>query len=154
MAKKSTEKDNMASALAANEYKVIIIGGLGVGKTSLLLRFVHDTFEDRVSRFVAEEKKTVSVDGHEVVLDIWDTAGIEGIGHARCPPSSIACQLFMLKGKIQLVCETTPVESGVALKSKVGWGSSEILLTAMREKLEAWGGGGRACCCCCSFSLL
>ena len=65
----------MANALGANEYKVIIIGGLGVGKTSLLLRFVHDTFEDRVSRFVAEEKKTVTVDGHQVVLDIWDTAG-------------------------------------------------------------------------------
>lgn len=65
----------MANALGANEYKVIIIGGLGVGKTSLLLRFVHDTFEDRVSRFVAEEKKTVTVDGYQVVLDIWDTAG-------------------------------------------------------------------------------
>lgn len=68
-------KDNLAGALTANEYKVIIIGGLGVGKTSILLRFVHDTFEDRVSRFVAEEKKTVTVDGQEVVLDIWDTAG-------------------------------------------------------------------------------
>ena len=69
-------KDNLAGALTANEYKVIIIGSLGVGKTSILLRFVHDTFEDRVSRFVAEEKKTVTVDGQEVVLDIWDTAGM------------------------------------------------------------------------------
>ena len=69
------DRENMATALGAIEYKVIVIGGLGVGKTSLLLRYVHDTFQDRVSRFVAEEKKTVSVDGHEVVLDIWDTAG-------------------------------------------------------------------------------
>ena len=75
MAKRNPEKENMANALVPEEYKVIIIGGLGVGKTSILLRFVHDTFEDRVSRFVAEEKKTVSVDGQEVVLDIWDTAG-------------------------------------------------------------------------------
>lgn len=75
LARKGGERESMASALAANEYKVIIIGGLGVGKTSLLLRFVHDTFEDRVSRFVAEEKKAVIVDGQEVVLDIWDTAG-------------------------------------------------------------------------------
>lgn len=77
MTKKLVEKDRntMASALCSSEYKVIIIGGLGVGKTSLLLRFVHDTFEDRVSRFVAEEKKSVNVDGYEVVLDIWDTAG-------------------------------------------------------------------------------
>jgi len=48
-----------------------------VGKTSLLLRFVHDTFVDRVSRFVAEEKKAVVVNGQEIVLDIWDTAGEE-----------------------------------------------------------------------------
>lgn len=79
MAKKGSfiekERDTLASVLATSEYKVIIIGGLGVGKTSILLRYVHDTFEDRVSRFVAEEKKTVSVDGYEVVLDIWDTAG-------------------------------------------------------------------------------
>lgn len=75
MAKKANEKDNLASALVANEYKVIIIGSLGVGKTSILLRFVHDTFEDRVSRFVAEEKRAVAVNGQEIVLDIWDTAG-------------------------------------------------------------------------------
>jgi small GTP-binding protein len=74
----ATHKDTLAGALSANEYKVIIIGSLGVGKTSLLLRFVHDTFEDRVSRFVAEEKKTVTVDGKEIVLDIWDTAGRRG----------------------------------------------------------------------------
>ncbi len=65
----------MAAAFSSSEYKVIIIGGLGVGKTSLLLRYIHDTFEDRVSKFVAEEKKTVMVNGVEVVLDIWDTAG-------------------------------------------------------------------------------
>ena len=65
----------MATALQAEEYKVIIIGALGVGKTSLLLRYVHDTFEDRLSRFVSEEKKTIVVQGKEIVLDIWDTAG-------------------------------------------------------------------------------
>ena len=72
---KHKDKDNMATALQAEEYKVIIIGALGVGKTSLLLRYVHDTFEDRLSRFVSEEKKTIVVQGKEIVLDIWDTAG-------------------------------------------------------------------------------
>ena len=72
---RSFSSDSMATAFSSSEYKVIIIGGLGVGKTSLLLRYVHDTFEDRVSKFVAEEKKTIVVNGVEVVLDIWDTAG-------------------------------------------------------------------------------
>ena len=68
-------EENMANSLVGSEYKVIVIGGLGVGKTSLLLRYCHNTFEDRVSRFVAEEKKSVSIDGFDIVLDIWDTAG-------------------------------------------------------------------------------
>ena len=67
--------ENMATALQSEEYKVIIIGALAVGKTSLLLRFVHDTFEDRISRFVSEERKHITVNGKELVLDIWDTAG-------------------------------------------------------------------------------
>ena len=50
-------------------------GPLGAGKTSLMLRYIYDTFEDKISRFVSEEKKSITVDGREVVLDIWDTAG-------------------------------------------------------------------------------
>ena len=73
--RRSDRADNMATVLQPDEYKVIIIGALSVGKTSMLLRFVHDMFEDRVSRFVSEEKKTVTVNGKEIVLDIWDTAG-------------------------------------------------------------------------------
>ena len=84
----------MASALQGIEYKVqhkreevhpaplppsspqiIVIGALGVGKTSLLMRYIHGQFQDRLSRFVAEEKKSVVVDGKEVHLKIWDTAG-------------------------------------------------------------------------------
>lgn len=51
-------------------------GPLGAGKTSLMLRYIYDTFEDKISRFVSEEKKSVTINGKEIVLDIWDTAGI------------------------------------------------------------------------------
>ncbi len=67
--------NNIASDLQKDEYKVIIIGALGVGKTSLLLRYVHNTFEDRISKFISEEKKSVVVNGREIVLHLWDTAG-------------------------------------------------------------------------------
>ncbi len=67
---------NIASDLQKDEYKVIIIGALGVGKTSLLLRYVHNTFEDRISKFISEEKKSVLVNGREIVLHLWDTAGV------------------------------------------------------------------------------
>lgn len=71
----AAQAENMAVSLQPDEYKVIIIGALSVGKTSMLLRYVHDMFEDRVSRFVSEEKKPVVVNGKEIILDIWDTAG-------------------------------------------------------------------------------
>ena len=67
---------NIATDLHKDEYKVIIIGALAVGKTSLLLRYVHNTFEDRISKFISEEKKSVVVNGREIVLHLWDTAGM------------------------------------------------------------------------------
>lgn len=76
--RQAKRSEDLASALTLNEYKVIIIGDVGVGKTSLLRRFVHNTFEDRVSHFLAEEKKLVMVDGQEIILNIWDTAGKHG----------------------------------------------------------------------------
>ncbi len=72
---RSDNSTTLASAMQQDEYKVIIIGALGAGKTSLLLRYVHDKFEDRISRFVSEERKVVTVGDKEIVLDIWDTAG-------------------------------------------------------------------------------
>ena len=74
MAKKRTD-ENIATALCMNEYKVIIIGALGVGKTSLLLRYVHNTFEDRISKFISEEKKVITANNKEIGLHLWDTAG-------------------------------------------------------------------------------
>lgn len=65
------------SATKINEYKIIVIGALGVGKTSLLMRYVHDQFQDRISTFIAEKEKVVTVDGQEISLRIWDTAGQE-----------------------------------------------------------------------------
>lgn len=72
--------ENMATALRPDEYKIVVIGALGVGKTSLMMRFITNRFEERISRFISEEKKAVRVkDGRgkerEITLDIWDTAG-------------------------------------------------------------------------------
>lgn len=57
--------------------KICLLGTSGVGKTSLIARFVDNSFSDRylTSVGVAIKKKTVQVDGTEVVLTIWDLAG-------------------------------------------------------------------------------
>jgi small GTP-binding protein len=60
-------------------YKFIIVGSSGVGKTAILKRLIDDTFTtDIVSTIGVEFESTVlHVDGRKVKLQIWDTAGQE-----------------------------------------------------------------------------
>ena len=57
--------------------KVCLLGTSGVGKTSLVSRFVHSLFSEKYLTTVGVkiDKKTVPVDGTEVTLVIWDLAG-------------------------------------------------------------------------------
>ena len=59
-----------------------------------MLRYIYDTFEDKISRFVSEEKKSINVDNKEVILDIWDTAGKHSkLMMYRCPVSAMGDML-------------------------------------------------------------
>lgn len=76
---KSAETDSMQlSTKVEDAFQVIIIGDSGVGKTSILLRFVKDTFYDDVSDagYVSDFVKEVDVSGRNVKLHVWDTAGL------------------------------------------------------------------------------
>ena len=60
-------------------FQVIIIGDCGVGKTSILLRFVKDVFYDNPvaeAGYISDFTKEVAVNGKPVKLHIWDTAGL------------------------------------------------------------------------------
>ena len=57
--------------------KVCLLGGTGVGKTSLVAQFVHSIFSDKYLTTVGVkiDKKSVDVDGTDVELVIWDVYG-------------------------------------------------------------------------------
>jgi small GTP-binding protein len=57
--------------------KVCLLGTSGVGKTSLVAQFVHSIFSDKYLTTVGVkvDKKSMTVDGTEVNLVIWDLAG-------------------------------------------------------------------------------
>lgn len=59
--------------------KICLLGSYGVGKTSLVARFVHSMFADKYHTTVGVkiDKKVLSVDGEEVTLMLWDMAGEE-----------------------------------------------------------------------------
>ena len=57
--------------------KVCLLGTSGVGKTSLIARYVHNAYAEKYLTTVGVkiDKKSVTVDGAEVYLAIWDLAG-------------------------------------------------------------------------------
>jgi small GTP-binding protein len=59
--------------------KIALLGAAGVGKTSLVRRFVDSLFDDKylTTIGVKVDKKPVRVGADEVTLMIWDVAGAE-----------------------------------------------------------------------------
>jgi small GTP-binding protein len=60
--------------------KLALLGAAGVGKTSLVRRFVSSLFDDKylTTIGVKVDKKVIRVDSNDVTLMIWDIAGSEG----------------------------------------------------------------------------
>ena len=57
--------------------KICMLGGFGVGKTSLVSRFVTSIFSDTYLTTIGVkiDKKTFAVDAHEMTLMLWDIYG-------------------------------------------------------------------------------
>ncbi len=57
--------------------KICMLGAFGVGKTSLVSRFVSSVFSDKYLTTVGVkvDKKVVTVDGDQVTLMLWDIYG-------------------------------------------------------------------------------
>eukprot|EP01099_Mayorella_cantabrigiensis_P000033 TRINITY_DN1018_c0_g1_i1.p1 TRINITY_DN1018_c0_g1~~TRINITY_DN1018_c0_g1_i1.p1 ORF type:complete len:186 (-),score=35.09 TRINITY_DN1018_c0_g1_i1:265-822(-) len=59
-------------------YKVVIVGGGGVGKSSLIIQFTQNHFVDEYDPTIEDSyRKQVTIDTRTCVLDILDTAGHE-----------------------------------------------------------------------------
>ena len=60
-------------------FKVLLIGNSSVGKSSLLLRFVDNQWNDLFVPTIGVDFKirTMEIDNKNVKLQIWDTAGQE-----------------------------------------------------------------------------
>lgn len=94
------EKVAMLLEESGNEYKIILVGNSGVGKTCLIRCFDKQPFEAGESApTVAPTFTTASVlrrDGREVKLMIWDTSGQERFNSIN--------RLFFRNAKVALMC--------------------------------------------------
>lgn len=72
-------KNDAAQNVSYPEFKLLMIGDPGVGKSSLLLRYADNEFTDNFISTIGVDYKEMKVDvnGVKVTLQIWDTAGEE-----------------------------------------------------------------------------
>lgn len=75
-----------SSSSGSYNFKIVLLGEGAVGKTSIVLRYVEDKFNERhISTLQASFlNKKLNIDGKRVNLAIWDTAGQEKF-HALGP---------------------------------------------------------------------
>lgn len=66
------------------EYKVVVLGSGGVGKSALTVQFVSNTFMEKYDPTIEDfYRKEIEVDGRPCVLEILDTAGTEQFASMR-----------------------------------------------------------------------
>jgi len=60
------------------EYKIVVLGSGGVGKSALTVQFVQNIFVEKYDPTIEDSyRKQVEVDGQQCMLEILDTAGTE-----------------------------------------------------------------------------
>lgn len=58
------------------EYKIVVLGSGGVGKSALTVQFVQEIFVEKYDPTIEDSyRKQVEVDGQQCMLEILDTAG-------------------------------------------------------------------------------
>ncbi len=114
--------------------KVCMLGSYAVGKTSLVQRFVKSIFDERylMTLGVKTDKKLVEVDGHQVMLMLWDVAGSED--YFRVPMSYVRGAA----GYLLVVDGTRPatLEGGLELRQDVEDEYGSLPMVACLNKVD------------------
>jgi len=119
--------------------KICMVGSFGVGKTSLVARYVRSIFSDKylTTLGVKIDKRSLSVDGQEVNLMLWDLAGEDALTQIK------PMQLRGASGYILVAdgCRASSLEAAIDLQSRVAAELGEIPFTCVVNKLdlrESW----------------
>ncbi|XP_002735512.2 uncharacterized protein LOC100370364 [Saccoglossus kowalevskii] len=96
------------------EAKVVVLGSQGVGKTSVVLRYVSKHFSQKVTPTIGASFFTIklNIDEHRVKLQLWDTAGQERF-------RSMAPMYYRKANAALLVYDITVPDTFNAIKSWV-----------------------------------
>ncbi|KAI9002722.1 Ras GTPase [Gaertneriomyces sp. JEL0708] len=68
----------MSRGNLVREYKIVVVGGGGVGKSALTIQFIQSQFIDEYDPTIEDSyRKQCVIDGDTAILDVLDTAGQE-----------------------------------------------------------------------------
>ena len=119
--------------------KVCMLGGFGVGKTSLVRRYVQSIFSDKYLTTVGVkiEKKIVSVGPADVALILWDIAGEDDITAIRTSYLRGAAGYFLVVDVTR--AETLEVAKSIRDRVRSEMGSVPFLFLFNKTDLkEDW----------------
>jgi len=70
---------NDESEINNDAIKIILVGNAGVGKTAIINRYYKNTFSEKMEPTISMNfiEKKLNIDGKDITLNIWDTAGQE-----------------------------------------------------------------------------
>ena len=93
-------------------FKLVLIGDSGVGKSSLLMRFADDDFQESYLSTIGVDFRIrrIEVSGEKVKLQIWDTAGQERF-------HTITSAYYRCAHGIIIVYDVTDLDSFESVKS-------------------------------------
>jgi small GTP-binding protein len=81
---KSSKRNNRSRSFDSDEqlelvYKILFVGDIGTGKTSIIKKYVHDVFNTGYKSTIGVDfaMKTLNRDNYTVKLLLWDIAGQE-----------------------------------------------------------------------------
>jgi small GTP-binding protein len=119
--------------------KICMVGAFGVGKTSLVARFVRSIFSDKylTTLGVKIDKKTLTIDGREMTLMLWDLAGEDALTQIK------SAQLRGSSGYILVAdgCRASTLEAAIDLQSRLALELGNIPFTCVVNKAdlrESW----------------
>ena len=116
--------------------KICMLGAYGVGKTSLVSRYVHSIFSDKYQTTVGVkiDKKPLTLDGQEVNLVLWDLYGEDQFQRI---------QSFYLRGSSGYLLvadgtrpETLEVAQSIQVRAEEILGKMPFLLLINKADLE------------------
>lgn len=119
--------------------KICLLGAFGVGKTSLVRRYVDTIFSDAYLTTVGVkiDKKQLTVGSEQMALILWDIAGEDEVAAVR------VSYLRGAAGYLLVVDGTRPetLDTAVSIQARVGAEIGEVPFVALLNKadlLEDW----------------